>query len=228
VGEQVRFASNGTTSEGYLVVPESGAGPAVVVIQEWWGLVGHIMEVAEHFAAEGFLALAPDLFHGEQTAEPDEAQKLMMGLQMDQAARDIAGAASYLAGRPENTGRGIGCVGFCMGGSLALWSATLSDDIVATVGFYPAVPWERMSPTWTRYEGKRAMIHTDEDDGGCAADGIQTAIKAIEQAGGEVSCFDYPGTHHAFFNDHRTEVYDETAATEAWSRTMNLLRSTIS
>jgi carboxymethylenebutenolidase len=228
VGEMVSFASNGGTAEGYLALPDSGSGPGVIVIQEWWGLVGHITDVADRFAAEGLVALAPDLFHGTKTTEPDEAQRLVMGLAMDRAARDIAGAAGYLAGRPDVTGAGIGCVGFCMGGSLALWSATLSSDIVAAVGFYPAIPWEKVNPAWSAYDGKHAMLHCDEEEGGCAAEGIQVAVQAIEQAGGKVTCFDYPGTGHAFFNDDRPEVYDPLAAGDAWSRTMNLLRARLS
>src|SRR5665811_1801191 len=110
---------------------------------------------------------------------------------MDRAGRDIAGAAGYLAGRGDTTG-GVGCVGFCMGGSLALWSATLSDDVRATVGFYPGVPWERMSPTWSRYDGKAALIHTSEGDGGPEAPGIQQAKAAIEGAGGEVTIYPSP------------------------------------
>jgi carboxymethylenebutenolidase len=151
-----------------------------------------------------------------------------MGLEMDRAAKDIAGAARYLAERPETTGGGIGCVGFCMGGSLALWSATVSDDIISAVGFYPALPWEHMSPTWPRYAGKNAMFHCSEADGTSAAEGIQTAKRAIEAAGGKVTIFDYPGTEHAFFNDNRPEVHHEWAASEAWSRTLNLFRSTLS
>jgi carboxymethylenebutenolidase len=224
MGEMVSYPSNGGTSEGYLAVPSSGSGPAVVVIQEWWGLVPHIREVAERFAEAGFVALAPDLFHGVQTTEPDEAGKLVMGLAMDQAARDIAGAADYLAARAEVTG-GLGCVGFCMGGSLALWSGTLSDKIAATVGFYPGMPWERMSPKWDNYAGKTAVIHCDEDDGGSGAPGIQQARQAIEAAGGEVVLYDYPGTHHAFFNDDRPEVYNGEASSLAWARTLEVLRS---
>lgn len=228
MGEMVSFASNGGSAQGYLGVPDSGSGPGVIVIQEWWGLVGHVTSIVERFAAAGFVALAPDLYHGVVTAEPDEAQKLMMGMAMDEAGRDIAGAASHLAGRAETTGRGIGCVGFCMGGSLALWSGTLTTDIVATAGFYPAVPWEAMSPTWSAYDGKQAMLHTSEAEGGCAAEGIQTAIRAIEQAGGKVTCFDYAGTGHAFFNDDRPESYHAVAADEAWSRTLNLFRAALS
>ena len=140
MGEKVTFASNGSTCEGYLATPQTGSGPGIVLIQEWWGLVPHIEDVVDRFAAAGFVTLAPDLFHGVQTSEPDEAGKLMMGMAMDTAAKDIAGAAGYLAGRDDTTGPGVGTVGFCMGGSLALWSATLAEQVVAAVGFYPAVP----------------------------------------------------------------------------------------
>jgi carboxymethylenebutenolidase len=224
MGEMVRYPSNGGSSEGYLARPAERTGPGVIVIQEWWGLVPHIRAVADRFARAGFVALAPDLYHGVQTTEPDEAVKLIMGLAMDQAAMDIAGAASYLEGLDAVTGK-IGTVGFCAGGSLALWSATLSDKIVAAVGFYPGMPWERMRPEWPNYAGKAAVIHCDEGDGGSAAPGIQTAKKAIEAAGGEVTLYDYPGTHHAFFNDDRPEVYDAEAAASAWARTLELFRT---
>jgi carboxymethylenebutenolidase len=222
MGDTASYRSNGGTSEGYLALPAAGSGPAVIVIQEWWGLVPHITEVADRFAGEGFVALAPDLYHGVQATEPDEAGKLMMGLAMEQAGKDIAGAAAYLRGRPEVNG-GIGAVGFCMGGSLALWSATLSE-VAATVGFYPAVPWERMSPQWSNYRGKVAMIHCSEGDGTSAAPGIQQAKAAVEGAGGECILHDYPGTGHAFFNDDRPEVYHAEAAGLAWARTLDLLR----
>lgn len=225
MGEKVSFASNGDTAEGYLAAPESGRGPGVIVIQEWWGLVGHITAVADRFAAEGFLALAPDLFHGVTTSEPDEAGKLMMGMAMDQAAKDMSGAARYLNDREDVTGSGMGIVGFCMGGSLALWSATMAPNIVAAVGFYPAVPWERMSPSWENYQGKSAMIHCSEADGTSAAPGIQAAWAGIDAAGGHVEVFDYPGTEHAFFNDDRPEVYAPEASALAWERTLGLLRS---
>lgn len=223
MGEMVSYASNGGTSEGYLALSDSG-GPAVIVIQEWWGLVPHIKALADRFAQTGLTALAPDIYHGAHTTEPDEAGKLMMGLAMHQAGRDMAGAAAYLAGRPEVTGR-IGCVGFCMGGSLALWSATLSEHIAASVGYYPAIPWERMSPDWSNYRGKSAVIHCSEEDGTSAAPGIQLAKRSIEDAGGECIVYDYPGTHHAFFNDDRPEVYDDEASVSSWARTLEHFRA---
>ena len=225
MGEMVTFPSNGDSCDGYLAVPESGSGPGVIVVQEWWGLVDHIRDVADRFAAEGFVALAPDFFHGATTTEPDEAQRLLMGLAMDRAAKDIQGAAQYLAGRDETTGNGVGTVGFCMGGSLALWSGALADEVKVAVGFYPAVPWEKMSPTWGSYGNKTAMIHACEEDGTSRAEGIQTAVKGIQEAGGDVEVYDYPGSQHAFFNDQRPEVHDAGHSEQAWRRTVDLLKS---
>ena len=224
MGVLVTYSGNGGRSEGYLAVPPKGeVGPAVIVIQERWGLVPHITTVADRFADAGFIALAPDLRRGRSATESDEADKLLSGLGMDQAARDIAGAADYLVNRPEVFG-GVGCVGFCAGGSLALWSATLSERIVAAVGFYPVLPWERMRPEWSNYTGKAAVIHCCGGDGTSAADGVQAARRAIEAAGGECVLYDYPGTRHAFFNDDRPEAYDGPAAASAWARTLELFR----
>lgn len=224
MGELVSFPSNGGTAEGYLAMPESGGGAAVIVIQEWWGLVPHITSLADRFAEAGFVALAPDLYHGVSTTEPDEAGKLMMGLAIPQAAKDVAGAAAYLKGLPGATGT-VGTVGFCMGGSLALWSGTLSDDITAAVGFYPALPWERMAPEWSNYEGKSAMIHCSQEDGTSAAPGIKLAVGAITGAGGSAVTYDYPGTSHAFLNDDRPEVYHREAANLSWARTIDFFRN---
>jgi carboxymethylenebutenolidase len=225
VGQMVNFPSNGDSCEGYLALPESGKGAGVIVIQEWWGLVDHIKDLADRFAAEGFVALAPDFFHGASTDEPDEAQRLLMGLAMDRAAKDIQGAAQYLAGRREVAGTRVGVVGFCMGGSLALWSGALADEVKVAVGFYPAIPWEKMSPTWGSYANKSAMIHASEEDGTSKADGIQAAVKGIQEAGGDVEVYDYPGSSHAFFNDQRPEVHNKEASEQAWRRTLDLLKS---
>jgi carboxymethylenebutenolidase len=223
MGDMVTFPSNGSTAEGYLAIPASGNGPGLILVQEWWGLVGHITAVADRFAEQGFVTLAPDPYHGVKTGEPDDAMRLLMGLAMDVAAQDISGAAAYLSAHDAVDGEGIGAVGFCMGGSLSLWSATVAENVQAAVGFYPAVPWERMQPNWPSYAGKAAMIHCSEEDGTSAAQGIQTAISLIEGAGGEVQVFDYPGTHHAFFNDERPEVYDAGASATAWDRTLGFL-----
>src|SRR5919197_5696064 len=123
-GRMVQFPSNGGTTAGYLATPQSGKGPGVLVIQEWWGLVGHIKKVCDRFAADGFTALAPDLYHGKTASEPDEAGKLFMALNIAQAEKDLRGAAQYLAG--QSSTKKLGVVGFCMGGQLALYAATLN------------------------------------------------------------------------------------------------------
>src|SRR4026208_27669 len=140
MGEMVQFASNGRTTDGYLASPQSGSGPAVVVIQEWWGLVDHIKDVCDRFAAAGFVALAPDLYHGKTTNSPDEAGKLMMALRIDEAEKEISGAVEYLLKHDAVTSKKIGVVGFCMGGALSLYTATKNPNIGASVVFYGGHP----------------------------------------------------------------------------------------
>src|SRR3954465_10241226 len=117
--ESVSFASNGDTANGYLAHPVGeGPFPAVVVIQEWWGLDGHIKDIAERFAREGFVALAPDLYHGSFATEPDEARKLVMNMNREQAIKDLTGSVKYLLDLAEVSPKKVGCIGFCMGGSM--------------------------------------------------------------------------------------------------------------
>src|SRR5438045_7413452 len=137
-GTMVQFPSNGGTPSGYLATPPSGKGPGVVVIQEWWGLVGHIKHVCDRFAAEGFSALAPDLYHGKVASEPDEANKLFMALRIGEAEKDLAGAAKYLAG--HSSSKKLGAVGFCMGGQLALSAGCTEPTIAPVVYFYGVHP----------------------------------------------------------------------------------------
>jgi len=104
-GQMVSFTANGGTADGYLATPAGGGRrPGVLVVQEWWGLVPHIKDLADRFAAEGFVALAPDLYHGEAASEPDAAGKLMMGLQLEAAATDLDGGARCLLQRADVAG----------------------------------------------------------------------------------------------------------------------------
>ena len=222
MGESVRFASFGGQCSGYLAVPESGSGPGVVVIQEWWGLVPHITDLVDRFAAAGYVALAPDHYRGEHTTEPDEAGKLMMGLKVRAAADDIAGSAEYLLTRDDVIGESVGAVGFCMGGGLALLAPTAYRHIVATSAFYPAMPWPDYDPDWSRYAGKEAQIHKAESDEEHAGPRIAEYAESIRAAGGTVTIYDYPGSQHAFFNDDRPEVHDSAHSALAWERTLDL------
>ena len=100
-GSMVQFAANGHTCDGYLSLPPGGSGPGLIVIQEWWGLVDHIKTLCDRFAAEGFVALAPDMYHGEKTTSPDQAGKLLMALNIAEAGKDMRGAAEYLRAQPR-------------------------------------------------------------------------------------------------------------------------------
>ena len=208
---------------GYLATPASGRGPGVIVIQEWWGIVPHIQSVADRLAAAGFVALAPDLYRGQHTTEPDEAGKLMMGLRVASAADDIASTANHLVRSGLLTGAQVGCVGFCMGGGLALLAPTVSEDIDCTAAFYPAMPWPDYHPDWARYSGKEALIHQCEGDLPSTGEDIARYADAIADHQGIAVVETYPGTQHAFFNDDRPEVHDAKASALAWERTLSLL-----
>ena len=165
MGEMIEFPSNGSTAGGYLGVPESGSGPGVVVIQEWWGLVDHIKDVCDRFAAAGFVALAPDLYHGQKVApgEPDEAGKAMMAMKMDQAARDMSGAVDEVLRR--STGPKVGVIGFCMGGGLALVLATQRPDAVAAVvPCYGIVPWPDLQPDYPAMSAAVLGHYAEKDE----------------------------------------------------------------
>lgn len=218
MGELVQLSIEGQELQGYFAESSSTA-PGVIVIQEWWGLVGHIKEIADRFAKAGFNAFAPDLYHGQFASEPDLAKKLAMELQLDSAATEISNAAKFLKSKGSG---GVGVVGFCMGGTLSIWGATLTSDIKAAVAFYPGASWARHNPNWANLKGKSVMIHCSEGDGTSKAPGIQEALQNINTSGGEVVAFDYPGTEHAFFNNDRPEVYDAEAAKLAWDRTIEL------
>ena len=106
-GSMTEIPVNGDAVPAYISLPPSGRGPGVVVIQEWWGLVPHIRNVADRLAAQGFVAVAPDLYRGKETTEPDEAGKLVMEMQLEQAAKDMAAAVDAVAAMPETTGEGV-------------------------------------------------------------------------------------------------------------------------
>jgi len=222
MGEIVEFASNGGTAQGYLA---EGGGPGVVVIQEWWGMVPHIQDVVERFAAEGFTALAPDLYHGEAATEPDEAGKLMMAMNIEQAAKDMSGAVDLLR---ERTGRdAVGVVGFCMGGGLALVLACLRPDAVkAVVPFYGIIPWPSAQPDWTRLDAK-VEGHYAEKDAFFTPDNVRELEATLTDLGKDVTFRIHPDVDHAFFNDTRPEVHDPSASATAWQATLTLFREVL-
>lgn len=221
MGEMIEFASNGGTAPGYLARPESGSGPGLVVIQEWWGLNDHIKEVADRFAAEGYVALAPDLYHGTVTEEPDEAGKEMMALDLARAARDLSGAVDLL--RAESGQDKIGVTGFCMGGGLTLTLACQRPDAVAVaVPWYGVIPWEGAQPDWAAVEGT-IIAHIAENDGMFSPEAAAELGATLDGLGKDATFHVYENGEHAFFNDTRPEVYSADHSAVAWQRTLDAL-----
>ncbi|MCM2257470.1 MAG: dienelactone hydrolase family protein [Vicinamibacteria bacterium] len=214
MGETIRFAAEGGECEGWLAKPASPNGKGIVVIQEWWGLNDHIKDVTERFAAAGYLALAPDLYHGVVTRSPDEAGKLLMALDIARAERDLRGSVQKLK---ADTGRRVGIVGFCMGGALSLFAACRNGaDIGACVVYYGGHP--KVEFDW---DGLKAPVlgHWAEHDDFANAN-VPRFSKELLGRGRAFDFHTYPGTKHAFFNDTRPEVHDAAAAKLSWERTL--------
>ena len=216
-GQMVEFASNGGTTSGYLSIPEKGAGPGVVVIQEYWGLVGHIKDVCDRFAAEGYVALAPDLYHGERAKSPDEAGKLMMALRIDEAEKDMRGAIQYLLDHEATTGESVGVVGFCMGGALSLYAASRNAQVGACVVFYGIHP--NVKPDLENLQAPVLGIYAGRDQF-VPPEAVRELEARLKGLGKTAEFHIYPETDHAFFNDQRPEVYNARAAEDAWRQVL--------
>jgi carboxymethylenebutenolidase len=224
MGEMVNFPSNGTTGSGYLA--EGGSkGPGVVLIQEWWGLVPHICDVADRLAAEGYTVLAPDLYNGASSTEPDEAGKLMMSVNLSKAAKDMSGAVDFLLQRTGRTK--VGVMGFCMGGGLTLALACQRPDAVAAAApFYGVIPWPEAQPNW---DALTAVVegHYAQNDAFASPEAARALEADLKSRGKNATIHIYPGTDHAFFNDERPEVYDAAASAAAWQRTLALFAANL-
>jgi carboxymethylenebutenolidase len=218
----VEFPSNGQKTQGYLALPAAGRGPGVLVIQEWWGLVDHIKRVCDRFAAEGFSALAPDMYHGQTASEPDGAGKLFMALNIAQAEKDLRGAAAYLA-QHSSTAK-LGAVGFCMGGQLALFAATLNPNVGACVNFYGIHP--NVKPDYSKLSGPVLGLFAEKDAFVTPATARQVDAD-IKKAGKASEIHVYPNVDHAFFNDDNTAAYDKATADDAWRRTLAHFRANL-
>lgn len=224
--QNVTFPSNGGEAHGYLATPPSGSGPGVVVIQEWWGLTSHIAAVTDRLAAEGFVALAPDLYGGTTTHDADEAGKMMQELPVDRAARDLAGAVDYLLRREDVIGSGVGAVGFCMGGAFVLTlAAQQGTKVAAAVAYYPVGP----EPDDVSGLTAPVLAHFGERDEFHPIDQAeQLADKLRSDSGADVTVHTYPAGHAFNNDDNLIGTYDPDQATVAWDRTVAFLREHLS
>jgi carboxymethylenebutenolidase len=221
MGRMVEYPINGVSSRGYLAVPESGEGPGVIVLQEWWGLVDHIKDVADRFADAGFVALAPDLYHGQKADHPDDAGRLMMALNIERAEKDLRGAIDYLLSLPETTSERVGTVGFCMGGQLSLYAACSNPKVGACVDYYGIHP--SVKPNLA---GLKAPVlgFFGANDAYVTAEAARQLQADIESRGKRAEFHVYEGAGHAFFNDSRPEAYNAELAKDSWMRMLAFYR----
>lgn len=210
----------GQTLTGYLVRPEApGRYPGVVVIQEWWGLDEHIKDIADRFAREGFIALAPDLYHGKGVSEPDEARKAVMQLDMPAAVREIQSTVAALLDQPTIAGHKVGLIGFSMGGGLVLQTVLVEEKIGAATSFYgAALPHEQAK----QVKASVLAIYGGEDHS-IPLEAVEEMDIFLDDAGVDHEVLIYPGAGHSFFNDTR-DSYDPKAAADAWPRVLAWFR----
>jgi len=221
----VRYPANGSPVDAYLAVPAGGKGPGLIVIQEWWGLNDQIKGVADMLAGEGFVALAPDFYHGKEAGlkEPDAAQKLLMEFfQAGNAAKDARGAAAFLTAHPAVTSAKVGTIGFCMGGWVALLAANESPDkVAAAVNCYGV---GAKQPDLSRMKGIPILAIFGGKDHSTSPETIASLEKAARSAGAPFTKHTYPEADHAFLNEQRPEVFRAGDAKDAWGKILPFLR----
>lgn len=222
-GSIVSFKSNGGTANGYLSLPESKKGKPVILLQEWWGLVDHIKDVADRLAKEGFVVLAPDLYHGEATNNPTDAQKLAMAMEIAQVEKDVRGCVDYLLSSGYSSAESVGIVGFCMGGALSLYSACLNPQINACVVFYGI-----RKDVENKFDQLKAKVigFFGELDKGIPVERVREVESELKKKDSTATFTVFPGAQHAFFNDTRP-AYNPEAAEEAWSKMLPFFNTNI-
>ena len=208
--ESMSFETANGATTAFVALPDAETNKAIVVVQEWWGLNDHIKDVAGRFAAEGFIAIAPDLYRGKLAANPEEAGKMMQALKIEDGLDTIKNCVD--AARDNFALSHFGITGFCMGGTYALRAACEIEGFSAAAPFYGDIPDENVlqklkTPTIFISGTKDAWINPEK---------VAALEEAAEKFELPVHTLKYEADH-AFFNDTRPEVYNETAANDAWA-----------
>jgi len=230
MGTMVSFKRpDGKELQGYLAEPAKAGTAGVLVIQEWWGLDSGIKEMADRLGAAGFVALAPDLYHGALAGhtEMDKAGELMRSLPPERAGRDMSGAIDFLASHKAVTSKGLGVVGFCMGGMLAfLIAANRPDKVKAVVPFY-GFPQGATEPDWSKLTASISghMAEHDNFFTPAAARALESKLRSM---GKDVTLTVHPGTGHAFMAPHNAlGTLDAALAAQIWPEAMAFLKTTL-
>jgi carboxymethylenebutenolidase len=223
--ETVHFKSGPETVPGFLAMPDSpGHHPALVVIQEWWGLNDWVKEQAREFAREGYVALAPDLYHGQVATVPAEARKLSRSMPRDRALRDLKAAYDYLAAMPNVGKNKIGSIGWCMGGGLSLQLAIHEPRLAACVVNYGSLTTD---PAQIEKIKARLMGNFGADDHGIPPSAVHAFEKGLQAQGKKIDAKIYDGAGHAFENENNKGGYRPEAAKDAKARTLEFFNQTL-
>lgn len=220
--QKVHFkAKSGADTSGEIVVPDKpGKLPAVVLIQEWWGVNDHIRSVVKRFADAGFVVLAPDLYHGKTTKDAGEAASLMNALDRERALDEIGGAIGFLAKHERSNGK-VGIVGFCMGGAYSFGAAARFPELACAVPFYGLNPADDLTKIRVPVQ-----THVAKRDQWVTPASAEKAKQTIDAHGPAMEVHVYEADH-AFFNDTRPEVYAPEAAQLAFSRAVDFLHKNL-
>jgi len=214
------FQTDTQSIPGYLALPPGGSGPGVLVLHAWWGLNATFRELCDRLAADGFVALAPDLYHGAIAQTIEEAERLREAFDETAAHQDVLTAAQVLRAHPAVRGAGLGALGFSLGAYFALWLADARPaDIAAVVLFYGAGPIDNVTAQ-AAFLGHFAAEDHYED-----AEYIAAMESALKAAGLDVAFHTYPGTGHWFFEADRPDAFNAEAAALAWERTRAFLHT---
>jgi len=220
-GTMVSYPSGAETVSGYLAVPAGpGKKPAIVVIQEWWGVNDFVKGKADGFARSGYVALAPDLYRGKVTQDPDVAHQLMRGLPEDRAMRDLKAAVAYLRSRPDVDGSKIASIGWCMGGGYSLALALADPTLAGAVIYYghlvtdPHTIASLKVPLLGSFGGK---------DQGIPPSDVRAFEEAAKKAGASVDFKIYPDAGHQFASSKDAGIYRAADADDADGRTDRFL-----
>ncbi len=215
----IEYPVNETTAPAYLALPESGTGPGVLVLHAWWGLNDFFKQVCERLAQAGFVAFAPDLYHGKVAATIDEAKALQAMFHYQQHMEEVKSAAAFLHGHPAVQGSTLGAVGWSMGAAYALLLSTLLPaEIGAVVSFYGAYAEPDFSKARAAY-----LVHFAEHDEYEPEEEMERLGPTLRAAGREAAVYRYPGTIHWFFEEDRPDAFNPEAARVAWERTLAFL-----
>jgi carboxymethylenebutenolidase len=217
----IRFPTEDGDAMGFLAWSEDIAAlPGLIVLQEFWGLNEHIKDVTQRLAAEGFAALAPDMYDGKVTTDPAEARQWLMAMDQAAALQKMQGAVECLKSTANVNREKIGVIGFCMGGFLALNLACHNRNIRVATPFYGRIPPDAVLENLTA----PVLYFFGEQDHHLPAADVDRLEQFIKRTGRNGGVVRYPQADHAFFNDTRKEVYREGDAKDAWAKALAFLR----